>query len=95
MKLVGKKLSKAKFHFIGIGGIGMCGLAEVLHNMGAKVTGSDLAENSNTAHLIEIGIKVFKGHSSENVGEADVVVYSSAVQFGNPEIAEREVEKFL
>ncbi len=88
MKIVGKKLSKSKFHFIGIGGIGMCGLAEVLHNMGAKVTGSDLAENANTIHLKEIGISVFKGHSADHVGEADVVVYSSAVQFGNPEIAE-------
>lgn len=82
------KLNKAKFHFIGIGGIGMCGLAEVLHNMGAKVSGSDLSENTNTAHLKSIGIQVFKGHKAEQVGEADVVVYSSAVQFHNPEVAE-------
>ena len=82
------KLAKAKFHFIGIGGIGMCGLAEVLHNMGAKVTGSDLSENANTAHLKDIGINIYKGHSATQVGDADVVVYSSAVQFGNPEIAE-------
>ncbi len=82
------KLAKAKFHFIGIGGIGMCGLAEVLHNMGSQVTGSDLSENANTAHLKQIGIKIYTGHSAAHVGDADVVVYSSAVQFGNPEIAE-------
>jgi UDP-N-acetylmuramate--alanine ligase len=82
------KLAKAKLHFIGIGGIGMCGLAEVLHNMGARVTGSDLNENVNTAHLKEIGVKIFKGHRAEQVGDADVVVYSSAIHFGNPEIAE-------
>ncbi len=81
-------LTKAKFHFIGIGGIGMCGLAEVLHNMGAKVTGSDLSENANTVHLRSVGIQVYQGHRAEQVGEADVVVYSSAVKFDNPEIAE-------
>ena len=82
------KLAKAKFHFIGVGGIGMCGLAEVLHNMGAQVTGSDLSENANTDHLKEIGIKVYKGHSASQVGDADVVVYSSAVKSSNPEIIE-------
>lgn len=81
-------LVKAKFHFIGIGGIGMCGLAEVLHNMGAKVTGSDLSENANTVHLRSLGILVFQGHKAEQVGDANVVVYSSAVQFSNPEIVE-------
>ena len=82
------KLQEAKFHFIGIGGIGMCGLAELLHNMGAKVSGSDQAENANTERLKELGVKVFKGHASSNVGNADVVVYSSAIQYGNPEISE-------
>lgn len=82
------KLSTAKFHFIGVGGIGMCGLAEVLHNMGAQVTGSDLSENANTVHLKQIGVKVFKGHHQDQVGEADVVVYSSAVRFENPEVGE-------
>lgn len=80
------KLQDQKFHFVGIGGIGMCGLAELLHNMGAQVTGSDQAENANTAHLQKIGVKVFKGHAAENVGNADVVVYSSAVKDSNPEI---------
>ena len=82
------KLEKAKFHFIGIGGIGMCGLAELLHNIGAVVTGSDASENSNTERLKNLGIKVFKGHAAENVGETDVIVYSSAIPFTNPEIKE-------
>lgn len=81
------RLQKSKFHFVGIGGIGMCGLAELLHNMGAQVTGSDLSDNANTERLKKIGVKIFKGHSGENIGEADVVVYSSAVQYQNPELA--------
>lgn len=82
------KLQHAKFHFVGIGGIGMCGLAELLHNIGAKVSGSDLSENANTERLKELGVKVYKGHSASHVGDADVVVYSSAIQYGNPEISE-------
>lgn len=82
------RLAKSKFHFVGIGGIGMCGLAELLHNMGAKVSGSDLAENANTERLKELGVKVFKGHMAEHVTDVDVVVYSSAVQNSNPEIRE-------
>lgn len=66
----------------------MCGLAELLHNMGAKVSGSDLSENANTERLKELGIPVFKGHRASQVGDADVVVYSSAVPAGNPEVAE-------
>lgn len=79
-------LEKAKFHFIGIGGIGMCGLAELLHNLGAVVTGSDATENANTERLKDLGVKVFKGHASENIGEANVVVYSSAIAASNPEM---------
>ncbi len=82
------KLENAKFHFIGVGGIGMCGLAELLHNIGAGVTGSDANENANTERLKLLGIKVFKGHVASQVGDADVVVYSSAVPFSNPEIVE-------
>jgi UDP-N-acetylmuramate--alanine ligase len=82
------KLEQAKFHFIGIGGIGMCGLAELLHNIGAVVTGSDASENSNTERLKNMGIKVFKGHAAENIGQTDVIVYSSAIPFTNPEIKE-------
>jgi UDP-N-acetylmuramate--alanine ligase len=74
------KLDQAKFHFIGVGGIGMCGLAELLHNMGAQVSGSDISENANTERLKDLGVKVYKGHAAGQVGDANVVVYSSAVQ---------------
>lgn len=82
------KLDSAKFHFIGIGGIGMCGLAELLHNIGASVSGSDAGENANTERLKNLGVKVYKGHDGSHVGAADVVVYSSAIPFTNPEIRE-------
>lgn len=77
---------KSKFHFVGIGGIGMCGLAEILAKRGAQVTGSDLSENSNTERLKKLGVRVYKGHSESHVGDVDVVVYSSAVSDDNPEI---------
>lgn len=84
--MIQSKLSEQKFHFVGIGGIGMCGLAELLHNMGAHVTGSDQSVNANTEHLQGIGVLVYKGHDAKNVGEADVVVLSSAVKETNPEV---------
>jgi len=74
-------------HFIGIGGIGMSGIAEILHNLGYKVQGSDLADNYNVKRLREKGISVFIGHKPENLGEAGVVVVSSAVKKDNPELA--------
>lgn len=87
------KLQLAKFHFVGVGGIGMCGLAELLHNMGATVSGSDLSENANTLRLKKIGVTVYQGHSEKNVGDADVVVYSSAVSFENPELVHARLKK--
>ncbi|PIS10685.1 MAG: UDP-N-acetylmuramate--L-alanine ligase [Bdellovibrio sp. CG10_big_fil_rev_8_21_14_0_10_47_8] len=87
------QLQKSKFHFVGIGGIGMCGLAELLHNMGAQVSGSDLGENDNTEHLKKVGVQVYRGHRAENVGNADVVVFSSAVQDSNPEIQQARAQK--
>ena len=85
------KLSGIKFHFIGVGGIGMSGLAELLHNLGAVVSGSDLKANNQTQHLESVGVKVFLGHHAKNVGEIDVVVYSSAVKKDNVEyVAARE-----
>ena len=63
-------------HFVGIGGIGMSGIAEVLHNLGYKVQGSDLADGANTRRLAELGIKVAIGHRADNVGNAQVVVVS-------------------
>jgi UDP-N-acetylmuramate--alanine ligase len=75
-----------KIHFIGIGGIGMSGIAEVLCNLGFSVSGSDLKKSKNTDRLEKSGATVFEGHAAENVGDAQVVVYSSAVREDNPEI---------
>ncbi|GLK81378.1 UDP-N-acetylmuramate--L-alanine ligase [Methylopila turkensis] len=74
-------------HFVGIGGIGMSGIAEVLANHGYKVQGSDAAESANVKRLREKGIEVVIGHAAENLGEAEVVVVSSAIKRGNPELA--------
>jgi len=73
-------------HFIGIGGIGMSGIAEVLHNLGYKVQGSDSADSYNTQRLKEKGIHVFIGHKAEHVDNAAVVVMSSAIRSDNPEL---------
>lgn len=75
-------------HFIGIGGSGMSGIAEVLVNLGFNVTGSDLASNSVTARLQAAGAAVYQGHQKENLTDADVVVVSSAVNEANPEVKE-------
>ena len=74
-------------HFIGIGGIGMSGIAEVLHNLGYKVQGSDQAESANVQRLREKDIQVFVGHKAENLGDAEVVVVSTAIRKSNPELA--------
>ena len=74
-------------HFVGIGGIGMSGIAEVMHNLGYRVQGSDLTNSSNVGRLTALGIPVAVGHAAENLGEAAVVVVSSAVGAGNPEVA--------
>src|SRR5258705_11844784 len=73
-------------HFVGIGGIGMSGIAEVLHNLGYRVQGSDLAESANTKRLTEFGIRVAIGHRAENLDAAEVIVVSSAVKPDNPEV---------
>lgn len=73
-------------HFVGIGGAGMCGIAEVLLNEGYQVQGSDIAESKVTERLRSLGIKVFIGHARENVKDASVVVVSSAIHQGNPEV---------
>jgi len=73
-------------HFVGIGGSGMSGIAEVLINLGFNVSGSDLAINSTTQRLIKFGANVHLGHSAENLSDADVVVVSSAVNEDNPEV---------
>ena len=79
-------LSIGTIHFVGIGGIGMSGIAEVLHNLGYAVQGSDIAENANVKRLREAGIGVAVGHAAENLGAAQVVVVSTAVKPDNPEV---------
>ena len=79
-------LSIGKIHFVGIGGIGMSGIAEVMHNLGYSVQGSDIATSANVKRLEALGIRVEIGHNSRNVSSADVVVISSAVNAENPEI---------
>lgn len=73
-------------HFVGIGGSGMCGIAEVLHNLGFTVSGSDQTQSAVTRHLSSIGVQVFPGHTAEHIEGAEVVVTSTAVQADNPEV---------
>lgn len=73
-------------HFVGIGGAGMCGIAELLLNQGYRITGSDLRKSANTERLKSLGARIFIGHDSKNLKKADVVVYSSAIDRKNPEI---------
>jgi UDP-N-acetylmuramate--alanine ligase len=73
-------------HFVGIGGIGMSGIAEVLHNLGHKVQGSDAADGANVKRLREKGIACFVGHTAENLGDAEVIVVSTAIRKDNPEL---------
>lgn len=75
-------------HFVGVGGAGMCGIAEVLLNQGYKITGSDIKASSNTQRLEGLGAKVFIGHHASNIAQASVVVVSSAVKEDNPELVE-------
>jgi UDP-N-acetylmuramate--alanine ligase len=77
-----------RIHFVGIGGIGMCGLAELLRAQGYAVTGSDLADGATVARLRALGVPVAIGHEAGHVGGADVVVVSSAVRATNPELVE-------
>jgi len=80
-------LSIGPIHFVGIGGIGMSGIAEILHNLGYRVQGSDLAESANVRRLVDLGIPVTVGHKADNLDQATVVVVSSAVKADNPEVA--------
>ena len=73
-------------HFVGIGGIGMSGIAEVMHNLGYQVQGSDIADGANVRRLMELGIPVVLGHRAENLGAAQVVVTSTAIKPGNAEV---------
>ena len=80
-------------HFVGVGGSGMSGIAEVLANLGFAVSGSDLADNATTRRLADIGIRTMLGHSAENVAKADAVVVSTAVKGDNPEVLAARANK--
>ena len=73
-------------HFVGIGGIGMSGMAELLHSLDFIISGSDKMQSERTRHLSSIGIKIFHSHSQKNITNCDVLVYSSAISLDNPEI---------
>ncbi|MGP1570847.1 MAG: UDP-N-acetylmuramate--L-alanine ligase [Moraxella sp.] len=73
-------------HFVGIGGAGMCGIAEVLYNQGYQITGSDIKDSVVTKRLTSLGMTIFIGHDAKNVADADVIVVSSAIDKSNPEI---------
>ena len=91
---MGAVLGKTRrVHFVGIGGIGMSGIAELLANLGYLVSGSDAKTSSVTDRLESVGVKVTAGHAAANVGEADVVVYSSAVRPDNPEVVEARARR--
>jgi UDP-N-acetylmuramate--alanine ligase len=90
LKRQNKKMVKfkkiKKLHFVGIGGTGMCGIAEILWNLGYIVTGSDMKSSESTERLEKLGIKIYLEHKKENVNDADVLVISSAVKDSNPEV---------
>lgn len=80
------RITQSKVHLIGIGGIGMSGIAEILVNKGAKVSGSDIRSSERTAYLEKQGVAICVSHDANNVQDADVVVYSSAIKADNPEM---------
>ncbi len=87
MKQYNDLLSKVhKLHFVGIGGSGMCPIAEILHNEGYELTGSDVNESDTLARIRSYGIPVMMGHRAENIGDAEVVVHTAAVNMQNPEL---------
>ncbi len=89
-------LTIGKLHFVGIGGIGMSGIAEVLHALGYQVQGSDLSDSANVQRLREKGIEVFIGHDAKNIKDASIVVISSAIKDDNSELkAAREARKTI
>jgi UDP-N-acetylmuramate--alanine ligase len=92
MKAIGTDIGT--IHFIGIGGIGMSGIAEVMHQLGYSVQGSDQSDSYVVEKLRKTGIPVSIGHSAENLGDAAVVVCSTAISRGNPEV-EAAIERRL
>ena len=95
-KIIDEKINlgqKEIIHFVGIGGIGMSGLAQIMKNMGFKVQGSDQNKNKNTISCVKAGIKVFIGHSKKNVKSSTILVRSSAIKNNNSEIKFAKVKK--
>ena len=80
-------------HFIGIGGIGMSGLAQIMANMGFQVQGSDLSSNKNTDRLVKVGIKIYIGHNPQNIKKATIIVVSSAIRKNNKELIASKIGK--
>ena len=80
-------------HFIGIGGIGMSGLAQIMNNMGFTIQGSDLNRNKNTDRLIKTGIKVYFGHRKKNLNKTTMIVISSAIKKNNKELIAAKYKK--
>jgi len=92
-RFAGRKLMFGRFkklHFVGIGGAGMSGIGEILHNLGYNITGSDSTPSEVTEYLQSLGIRIMGGHEAANVAEADVVVISSAISKDNPEVLEAQ-----
>lgn len=82
-----------KIHFVGIGGVGMCGIAEVLHNLEFEVSGSDINDGTNTKRLRQLGVNISIGHSADHITGVDVVVVSTAVDESNPEVQAAKAQK--
>ena len=87
--------TKDKFYFIGIGGYGMSGIAQILYELGYNVRGSDLKRSETTERLVKLGIPVYIGHNPENLGDSNIVVVSSAVHKDNPELIEARRRNLL
>ena len=85
--------SNEVIHFIGIGGIGMSGLAQIMNNMGFVIQGSDLGKNKNTERLIKLGMKVYFGHHQKNLKKATMVVISSAIKKNNKEFKNSKIQQ--
>ena len=85
--------SNEVIHFIGIGGIGMSGLAQIMTNMGFQIQGSDLNSNKNTDRLIRAGIKIYIGHNPKNIKKATMIILSSAIKKNNTELIASKIKK--
>ena len=90
-----KITSNEVIHFVGIGGIGMSGLAQIMHNMGFMVQGSDLNRSKNTDRLRKFGIKIFIGHKKKNIKRVTMLVISSAIKKNNVEYLLAKKKKYL